>query len=173
MGRLILVTGGTRSGKTACAEGLVGGPAAEKVTYLATAEPRDEEMAERIRRHQARRPPHWQTVESPLQADRELARLARRPGWVLLDCLTLFLANLLEAGEEEESILGRIEAMAHAARFGQADVVVISNEVGWGIVPATPLARRFRDLAGLANQVLARQADEVYLTVAGLAQRLK
>ena len=172
MGRLILVTGGARSGKSACAESLVGGPSAAPVTYLATAEALDEEMAERIRRHRARRPAHWRTVEAPRDADRRLAELTRAQGWIILDCLTIFLANILDEGDDE-AILKRAAAMAETAADGQADTIVVTNEVGSGIVPDAPLGRRFRDLAGLANTELARRAKEVYFTVAGIVQRLK
>lgn len=172
MGRLILVTGGARSGKSALAESLVGGHAAEAVTYLATAEALDGEMAQRIRRHRARRPAHWRTVEAPRDADGQLARLLRQPGWVIFDCLTIFLANLLETGSDE-ALLGRVGTMAEAVLAGPGDAVVVTNEVGWGVVPDNAVARRFRDLAGLANQALARRATEVYLTVAGIPQRLK
>jgi adenosylcobinamide kinase/adenosylcobinamide-phosphate guanylyltransferase len=172
MGRLILVTGGARSGKSACAEGLVAASPAAPVTYVATAEALDAEMAERIRRHRARRPAHWQTVEAPRDADRRLADLVRQAGWVVLDCLTIFLANLLPE-QEDEAILARVEALAAAAVAGRGHAVVVTNEVGSGIVPADPTTRRFRDLAGLANQAVARRASEVYLTVAGLVQRLK
>jgi adenosylcobinamide kinase/adenosylcobinamide-phosphate guanylyltransferase len=180
MGRLILITGGARSGKSAVAEEVIGrngrgrGAAAElpPVTYLATAEAGDAEMAERIRRHRARRPPHWKTIEAPRDADRRLAECADIPGWVLLDCLTIFLANLLDEADDE-AILKRVEALAASARAGRADVVIVTNEVGSGVVPEYPVGRRFRDLAGLANQAVARAATEVYLTVAGLMQRLK
>ena len=171
MGRLVLVTGGARSGKSACAEGIVAGSAGP-VTYLATAEALDEEMAERIRRHQRRRAADWRTVEAPRDADRQLAELVARPGTVLFDCLTLFLSNLIESGGDE-SLLGRVGAMARAAAAGAASVVIVTNEVGLGIVPENPLARRFRDLMGLANQLVAREAHEVYFTVCGLAQRIK
>jgi adenosylcobinamide kinase/adenosylcobinamide-phosphate guanylyltransferase len=172
MGRLILITGGARSGKSACAESLIGTGSATPVTYLATAEALDEEMAERIRRHRARRPPHWRTIEAPRDADRRLARSVRRNGWIILDCLTIFLANVLEE-QTDEAILERVEAMAAAAADGRAGTIVVTNEVGSGIVPENAAARRFRDLAGLANQAVARRAGEVYFTVAGLAQRIK
>jgi len=172
MGRLILITGGARSGKSACAESLVPRGPTAAVTYLATAEALDEEMAERIRRHRARRPPHWRTVEAPRDADRRLAELTGAQGWIIFDCLTIFLANVLDEGDDE-AILERVAAMAQTAAAGQADTVVVTNEVGSGIVPDTPVGRRFRDLAGLANTEVARRAAEVYCTVAGIAQRLK
>ena len=172
MAQLILITGGARSGKSACAESFIGDEPAVPVTYVATAEALDEEMAERIRRHRARRPARWRTVEAPRDADRRLADLAAEPGWIILDCLTLFLANILD-DSDDEAILDRVDAMAETAAGGRADTIVVTNEVGAGIVPANPTARRFRDLAGLANQTVARRATEVYVTVVGIAQRLK
>ena len=172
MGELVLVTGGARSGKSDFAQSLVSADADAPVTYVATAEALDVEMAERIRRHRARRPAHWRTVEAPIDADRRVAQLAAEPGWVILDCLTIFLANILEETDDDE-IFARADAMAEAVLAGRGNVVVVTNEVGSGIVPDNPLARRFRDTAGLANQRLARKATAVYLAVAGLIQQLK
>jgi adenosylcobyric acid synthase len=158
----VLVLGGARSGKSRFAQKLAG-PFA---TLIATAEARDEEMAERIRRHQEERPPTWETLEEPLDLVGALGR-ARHPT-VVVDCLTLWVANLLERGlDPVAEALGLLEAI----RSAQKRVILVSNEVGMGIVPTNPLARRYRDLLGAVNALLAREA-EVYLMVAGRPLRL-
>ena len=159
----ILVLGGARSGKSRFAQRLAG-PFA---TLIATAEARDEEMAERIRRHQEERPPTWETLEEPLDLVGALGR-ARYPT-VVVDCLTLWVANLLERGLDP---VAEAEGLLEAIRSAQKRVILVSNEVGMGIVPANPLARRYRDLLGAVNALLAREA-EVYLMVAGRPLRLE
>jgi adenosylcobinamide kinase/adenosylcobinamide-phosphate guanylyltransferase len=172
MGQLVLVTGGARSGKSAVAEARVaelrpGGP----WLYVATAEPLDGEMAERIARHRLRRGASWRTVETARHPEEALAQHPESAA--LIDCVTLWLTNLLVQGLDDEPILGAVDALAETVRRGPAPVVIVTNEVGSGIVPENPLARRFRDLAGLSNQRLARAADEVWLVAAGLPLRLK
>jgi adenosylcobinamide kinase/adenosylcobinamide-phosphate guanylyltransferase len=167
---LTLLLGGARSGKSALAERLAArwdGP----VTVVVTAQARDAEMAERIRRHLARRPAGWQTVEEPLDLEAALARVPAE-AQVLLDCLTLWVSNLLERGLTDEQVgrLARSAAAAAAAR--EAPTVVVSNEVGSGIVPADPLSRRYRDLLGQVNAVWAAAADQTLLLVAGRALSL-
>ena len=179
-GRLTLVLGGARSGKSRWAEELAERAARERgeggsVVYMATAEVGDEEMAARVRRHQARRPAHWRTVEAPRETARVLAGLPAGAGAVLVDCLTLFISNWLLAYEREHSgdalidaVLARVAELVAAARQVPCDVIIVSNEVGGGVVPAYPLGRLFRDAAGLANQMVARAADRVYWVVAGI-----
>lgn len=160
---LILLLGGARSGKSRHAQRLAGPWA----TLIATAEARDGEMAERIARHRAERPPTWETLEEPLDLVEALKR-ARYPT-VVVDCLTLWVSNLLERDRDP---------LAEARRFLEAvsssgkRVIVISNEVGMGIVPANPLARRYRDLLGEVNALLAKAAQEVYLLIAGRPLKL-
>ncbi|MGC8876352.1 cobyric acid synthase [Thermus sp.] len=161
---LVLLLGGARSGKSRFAQKLAG-PFA---TLIATAEARDEEMAERIRRHQEERPPTWETLEAPLDLVEALGR-ARNPT-VVVDCLTLWVANLMERGldplEEAKRFLVAVEESGKR-------VIAVSNEVGMGIVPANPLARRYRDLLGRVNALLAEGAQEAYLLVAGQTLPLK
>ena len=162
-----LVLGGARSGKSRYAEGLASGLAGRKI-YIATAEPADEEMTVRIAAHRARRGPEWSTLEVPLA----LVEALRETGeaFVLVDCLTLWISNLMLGGREIAPEVGRLIA---ALRAHRGTVAVVSNEVGLGIVPDNPLARRFRDEAGLVNQRLAEACDEVVLLAAGLPLRLK
>ncbi len=177
MGEMILILGGARSGKTALAEHLAGGRG--PVTYLATATrtPGDPEMDARIERHRAKRPPDWITVEVPRDLEAAIPDLGATSGTVIIDCVTLWLTNLmLGIGDgpslDDAAILDRVAAAGRAPR-GDAQVIWVSNEVGSGVVPENRLARRFADLQGLANQELAAQADSVHLSVAGLAVRLK
>lgn len=160
-----LVLGGQRSGKSAFAERLIEahGPG----LYLATAKAGDAEMAERIRRHRERRGEDWTTVEEPLKLARALSH-ADRP--VLVDCLTLWLANLMAAGRDIEAetraLTGALDGLAQP-------VVLVSGEVGLGVIPPDPLARRFADGAGALNQAVARVAERVVFVAAGLATLLK
>lgn len=163
----VLITGGVRSGKTryALARAEAAGPAR---IYLATAQALDAEMAERIRRHQAERGPGWRTVEEPLDIARHLDG-----GPVLVDCLTLWLSNLLHARGEGASLEADFDALAEAVQRASGPLFLVTNEVGLGIVPENALARRFRDEAGRLAQRLALVCDEVVLCVAGLPLHVK
>lgn len=162
-----LVLGGARSGKSRYAEGLGAGLAGKKI-YIATAQPGDEEMAARIAAHRARRGQDWSTLEAPVALVEALEGAGEN--FVLIDCVTLWVSNLLLGGLE---IAPQVERLAKALQAHRATVVVVSNEVGLGIVPDNALARRFRDEAGLANQRLAAACDEVVFLAAGLPLRLK
>ena len=184
MADLTLVIGGVRSGKSRWAERLAS--AHPRVTYLATAQAGDPEMARRIevhRRRRARDAPHWRTVEEAWDVPAALAAAGRPEGTglapcVLLDCLPLWLTNLLvglpaRPALDDAAVAGRVDALLAAARTAAGPVIVVSAEVGCGILPANALARRFGDLIGEANQRLAAEAAEVYACVAGLPLRLK
>jgi|SRR5580658_8417232 adenosyl cobinamide kinase/adenosyl cobinamide phosphate guanylyltransferase len=165
--KLTLVLGGARSGKSRYAESLIA-MLPPSWLYVATAEASDEEMAVRISAHRARRGPDWQTVEAPRHLVAALQKAGATP--VLVDCLTLWLANLMLADIDIEVETAHLErALAAAA----APVVLVANEVGFGIVPDYPLGRKFRDLQGTLNQRLAARADRVVLMVAGLPLALK
>ncbi len=164
-----LVLGGARSGKSDYAEALVESQAGAWV-YLATAEPLDEEMAERVRRHRARRPSGWTTVEQALELTRALEAESGAGRAVLVDCLTLWLSNLMAAGRD---VAAESEALTQALGGLAGPVVLVSNEVGLGIVPDNALARAFRDHAGRLNQRVAGVAQRVVLMAAGLPLMLK
>jgi len=164
---LTLLLGGARSGKSALAARLAGrwdGP----VTVVATGEARDPEMAERIRRHRAERPGHWRTVEAPRELEAALAE-APADAFLLLDCLTLWVSNLMEQGLADLQVERRARSAAAVAAARAAPTVAVSNEVGAGIVPADPLSRRYRDLLGQVNAVWAAAAGQALLLVAGRA----
>lgn len=171
---LILVTGGSRSGKSGFALETAGRFEAPRV-FLATAEPHDEEMRLRIEAHRRARPAGWSLVEEPLMVAQALRAAVRRAGSVVVDCVTIWISNLLLAdpGFGETEAAARAQALADAAVETPAGVIVVTNEVGSGIVPDNELARRFRDCAGRANQVLARSADEVHFMVSGIAMTIR
>ena len=210
-GRLILVTGGARSGKSTYAERLaarLAEPRGGRVTYIATSEMYDEEMEQRVSAHQASRPETWTTVECPIEAPAAVraaaagagpAPSAGAPPVVLLDCVTLWVTNLLFSGgafggseppedgynydkdllppAEERAAAERVTAavtdlLAAVAETG-VTLVAVTNEVGLGVVPEYPLARLYRDQLGWANQRLARDADGLYLLVSGYALDVK
>lgn len=165
--RLTLVLGGARSGKSRYAESLVTTLPAPWI-YVATAEARDAEMAERIAAHQARRGAGWRTLETPRDVVGALTAHGTTP--LLVDCLTLWLANALLASADVDAEIERLEAALEQA---SAPLVLVANEVGFGIVPDNALGRRFRDLQGLLNQRIAARADRVVLVVAGLPLTIK
>jgi len=164
--RVTFILGGARSGKSRRAETLVTA-LPPPWTYIATAEAFDAEMATRIAEHRGRRADGWQTLDAPRDLPAALAQ-ARAP--VLVDCLTLWLSNLMLA---EADLVAAQAALEAALRAHPGPVVLVSNEVGGGIVPATSLGRRFRDAQGVLNQRMAALADHVELVVAGLPLRLK
>jgi adenosylcobinamide kinase/adenosylcobinamide-phosphate guanylyltransferase len=161
---LTVLIGGARSGKSALALRLA--VDAEQVVFVATAEARDEEMAERIERHRRERPAGWRVVEEPV-ALREAIEAAPPAGCVVVDCLSLWVSNLLEAGLADEAVKTEAERTARAAADRPGATVVVSNEVGLGVVPATPLGRRYRDVLGRVNATFAAAADEALFVVAG------
>jgi adenosyl cobinamide kinase/adenosyl cobinamide phosphate guanylyltransferase len=164
----VLILGGARSGKSALADRM--GRAAEMpVTFIATAAAGDAEMVLRIERHRLSRPSDWTTVEAPL--DLQAAVRSAPPGhFVIIDCLTLWVSNLMEAGRGAEEIHRAAEALAEELRTRHG--VVVSNEVGLGIVPANALARSFRDVLGAVNATFAACAERSFLMVAGRALEL-
>lgn len=201
MSKLILVTGGARSGKSTFAEALARS-SGRKVTYIATAQIWDEEMAYRVQKHRQSRPAEWDLIEEPLNIREVLFSLKENVGVVLLDCVTLWLSNLIlkyhsiepdpyakstnpiehysteqtqpfYEQQIEQKILALVREAAAVALEINPTVILVTNEVGSGIVPDNPLARAYRDLAGRSNQILAQAAAEVYLVVAGYPLEVK
>jgi adenosylcobinamide kinase / adenosylcobinamide-phosphate guanylyltransferase len=167
--RLTLVLGGARSGKSRHAEALIAAMPAPWL-YVATAEARDEEMRARIAEHRQRRGPDWETVEAPFDLAETVARAGRAHGAVLIDCLTLWLTNIMLA---ERDIAAERAKLRQALARADKPIVAVSNEVGLGIVPDNALARRFRDEQGRLNAEIAAIADRVTLMAAGLPLTLK
>ncbi len=164
---VLLVTGGTRSGKSRFAVDRARrcGP---RVAYLATCRPADAEMRRRVARHRRERPSSWTTLEHPDDLVVALRGLPRRCDAVVIDCLTLYLAQRLVRGDTDAATSQHLRQLCRALRAVAPPVIIVTNEVGSGIVPVAALGRRFRDVAGRANQEVARAADEVVLMVAGL-----
>jgi adenosylcobinamide kinase/adenosylcobinamide-phosphate guanylyltransferase len=172
MAKIIFITGGARSGKSRLAEEIAQRQG-EPLLYVATGQAGDGEMAERIARHRERRGPAWQTIEEPQALAEVLTGHDGYFGAVLVDCVTLWLTNLLLATDDSAAVLAQVRRLT--ALFGtlQTPVILVSNEVGMGIVPENRLARTFRDLAGEANELIAAAADEVYVMFSGLPLKLK
>lgn len=170
--KLYFITGGARSGKSSFAEKLAE-HAAGKRAYIATAQALDPEMVERIERHRRRRGAAWDTFEEPLAVEELLRKLSERYDVVLLDCVTLWLSNIMARSVEDDDVLKRADELAASLCAFRGVVIVVSNEVGLGIVPDNPIARRFRDLAGILNQTLAQKAHEAYLMAAGIPVKIK
>jgi adenosylcobinamide kinase / adenosylcobinamide-phosphate guanylyltransferase len=163
---LTVLIGGARSGKSALA--LERAAAAEDVVFLATGEAGDEEMAARIERHRRERPSHWQTLEEPL-ALREALASADPGACLVVDCLTLWVANVVEAGRSDEEIEAEATETAQAGAARPGATFVVTNEVGLGLVPDTQVGRRYRDVLGRVNALFVSAADEALLVVAGRA----
>jgi len=168
-----LVLGGARSGKSGFALN-VANALDRKRWFVATARAGDGEMADRIRRHQAQRGPAWTTVEEPLRVAERIASIDGPDAVILVDCLTLWLSNLfMEHGEDQAAVEQAVAGLCAGLSRVRGAVILVSNELGQGIVPADALSRRFRDSAGWLNQRVAAQADQVVMAVAGIPMVLK
>jgi adenosylcobinamide kinase/adenosylcobinamide-phosphate guanylyltransferase len=170
--KIYFITGGARSGKSAYAEKLAHSLAGKRA-YIATAQALDPEMAARIAKHQKDRGNSWDTYEEPLAVSELLHKLSGRYQVLLLDCLTLWLSNVMAHTDGDKAVFSRSEDLVNALKAFDGACIVVSNEVGLGIVPDNPLARKFRDLAGTLNQKVAQAADEVYFTAAGIPVKIK
>jgi adenosyl cobinamide kinase/adenosyl cobinamide phosphate guanylyltransferase len=162
---LVLLLGGARSGKSRLGVRLAAAGGGQ-VVVIATAEARDDEMAERIRRHRAERPPEWATVEEPLDLEGALGSVPEGV-CALVDCLTLWVSNLLERGVSDPEIEERARKAAALAASRTAATVVVTNEVGSGVIPVSDLSRRYANLLGRVNAIWAEAADRAVLVVAG------
>jgi adenosylcobinamide kinase / adenosylcobinamide-phosphate guanylyltransferase len=169
--QIILVTGGARSGKSKYAEQRAQQLGGRRL-YLATAESNDEEMAQRIAEHKKRRGNNWVTIEEPMELSSALLAQRGRTDCALVDCLTIWLSNLL-LHRDADFVEDRVDQFLGTLPQLDFHVVLVTNEVGWGIVPDNLLARQFRDLAGWANQQIATVATEVILMVAGIPMVVK
>lgn len=172
MGKIIFILGGARSGKSAYALNLAK-EKSRKVLYVATAQAKDSEMRKRIARHMSARPRHWKTIEEPLDLIKALQNRENKYEIIIIDCLTLYLSNLMHEGFKSIAIVNIITDTARYLTTLKETVFLISNEVGLGIVPENKLAREFRDIAGTTNQIMAKQADEVVFIQAGIPLKLK
>ena len=171
--RLIFVTGGTRSGKSNFAQELAHSLKGRTV-FIATAEALDEEMGKRIAIHQRERPSGWDTVEEPRLLGQAVQKCAGTYDILLIDCLTLWISNLLTNHSLDEDEINReVQSLIESCKTESSTVIIVSNEVGMGIVPVDKLTRLYRDIVGRANQEIASEADEVYLVVSGISMKIK
>ena len=171
MGKITFILGGARSGKSTHA--VILAKKHRKVAFIATCQPLDKEMHERIQLHKEARPKNWKTFEEPKDIEGLLRKIGNEFECVIIDCLTLLVSNLILDGYKKEEILKKIEAMLIILRKKKAMVIMVSNEVGLGLVPANRLGRDFRDIAGKVNQAAAKEADEVFFTVSGIPMKIK
>jgi len=184
MNKLVVVTGGARSGKSSFGEAQFNSQ--ETILYIATAQAFDEEMKERIRRHRNQRPSHWLTLEAYRGFPEGLKDISQEVSGLLLDCITLMVTNILlesnlgwdtasidELNAIEAKVMEEIKALICYIRQLPIKSVLVTNELGWGLVPDYPLGRIFRDIAGRVNQYIAAEADEVYLVACGIPVKLK
>ena len=170
--QMILITGGCRSGKSRYALDYANRHFLRKL-YLATGEVLDEEMARRVEIHRKARGPEWQTIEEPVAVGDKITKYGDEVEVIVLDCLTLWLSNLLLRWDHDSKIMAEVERLTRTIKQSQTTLIIVTNEVGMGIVPADPLGRRFRDLSGMANQRMAEVADTVIFMVSGIPMFLK
>ena len=191
MGKLMLILGGARSGKSTFAEKRAKELGGDSVLYVATSETKDEEMQQRVEKHRSERPSGWGTVEAPRDVAQAIRRERSAEKVILLDCMTFLVANhLMDAAAPEDDpfddpsadpfdakieadVLAEVEALVAYIQEAEVEMLVVSNEVGLGVVPPYELGRAYRDILGRANQILARYADEVQLLVAGIPMKVK
>jgi len=180
MPELTLIIGGTRSGKSAYAMELA--KKHKHVCYIATADSGqssrigDKEMLERIQKHRETRPAEWKTVEVPLELDKAVSNLKGTFDVVLIDCITIYVTNMLLGCHKEEGdeyIIDAINKLCSVCKNAPFHVIIVTSEVGCGVVPDNALSRKFRDIAGCANQIIAREADNVYLVTVGIESKIK
>src|SRR6185503_2039544 len=191
MGRITLILGGARSGKSTFAENRARELGGESVLYVATSEAKDEEMQQRVTNHRTARPPAWGTLEAPRNVAEALRQQNSAARVVLLDCMTFLVANhLMDAAAPRENpfddpsadpfdprieakVVAAVEALVAYIQEFNIEMLVVSNEVGLGVVPPYELGRAYRDILGRANQILARHAEEVHLLIAGIPMKVK
>ena len=173
MQKKIFVLGGCRSGKSSYALETAQKFSGNNKVFIATCVPRDDEMKLRVTRHQQERSRHWHTVEAPFHLAEAVVEAGGKAGVLLVDCLTLWINNLLMDNYDSEQILDQVQSLTHSVSSVTCPVILVSNEVGTGIVPENKLARLYRDLVGSTNQAVAACADQVVWTVAGIPVVIK
>ncbi|MBC8391594.1 MAG: bifunctional adenosylcobinamide kinase/adenosylcobinamide-phosphate guanylyltransferase [Deltaproteobacteria bacterium] len=169
----VFVIGGCRSGKSSYALKLAEEMYGNKRAFIATCVPHDEEMETRIERHKQERSPSWETLETPVQIAEIIDAYSPKYDVILVDCLTLWISNLLFDDNELEEVSGYIQRLTQSIKTAQCPVILVSNEVGTGIVPDNKIARFFRDVVGLANQHVAKTCDKVIWMAAGIPVTIK
>ena len=173
MNKSVFILGGCRSGKSSYALETAEKFSADRNVFIATCIPRDDEMKLRVTRHQQERSRHWHTVEAPIHLPEAIVEAGGEAGILLVDCLTLWISNLLMENYDSDQILGQVQSVTRAVASAACPVILVSNEVGTGIVPDNKLARLYRDLVGSTNQAVAECSDQVVWIVAGIPVTIK
>ena len=173
MNKTVFVLGGCRSGKSGYALDLAKEVSGKNNVFIATCIPHDEEMKSRVIKHQQERSLDWQTVEAPVHLPEAIDSLNGKAGLVLVDCLTLWVSNLLLENQDSQFVLDNVQRLTRSVKAAHCPVILVSNEVGAGIVPENKLARLYRDLVGSANQAVAACVDQVVWVVAGIPVTIK
>lgn len=171
MKQIILITGSVRSGKSDFALKLAKS-SKKKVVFLATCIPQDQEMRQRVKKHQQRRPKNWETIEKDINLSSIIDKRGKNEV-IIIDCLTLWISNLLLTELEDKQLFKKINEFTNTLKKTSCSVILVSNEVGWGIVPENQLARRFRDIIGTMHQKVSRISSEVYLMIGGIPLKIK
>lgn len=171
MGKITFILGGARSGKSRYALKLA--KEYSKIAFIATCEPLDSEMKKRIELHRKNRPLNWQTFEQPQCVSRLLKQIGNKYEMIVIDCLTLLVSNMLLKGNPEAAIENEVKKILSTLNKNRAKAILVSNEVGLGIIPDNKLGRDFRDIAGRINQGVAEESDEVFFIVSGIPWRIK
>ncbi|MFA6357214.1 MAG: bifunctional adenosylcobinamide kinase/adenosylcobinamide-phosphate guanylyltransferase [Candidatus Omnitrophota bacterium] len=171
MNKITLILGGARSGKSTYALKLA--KQYKKVAFVATCQGKDKEMQERIRLHKEARPKNWETFEEPKDLAKLLAKINRNFDCIIIDCLTLLVSNLILSKNKERQVLKKIEELLLVLGKTKANIILVSNEVGLGLVPMNKLGRDFRDVAGKVNQLAAEKSNQVFFMVSGLVLKVK
>ncbi len=172
MGKITFILGGARSGKSTYALNLAQ-ERGKKVAFIATGEPRDAEMKKRIALHKKERPSGWKTFEEQKNISSVLKKIGQEFDLVIIDCLTLLISNLILTGLKSDLIQNKINDLLNEVTKIKSNCIIVSNEVGLGIVPENKLARDFRDIAGRANQLVAKKSNQVFFIVSGIPWRIK
>lgn len=173
MNKTVFVLGGCRSGKSSYALERAQKASVDNTVFIATCVPHDDEMKSRVARHRKERGSNWQTVEAPVDLPQAIDRLNGKAGIILVDCLTLWISNLLMENPDSESVLHQVQSLTRSVKASDCPVILVSNEVGAGIVPENKLARLYRDLVGSTNQAVADCADQVVWVIAGIPVTIK
>lgn len=168
-----LILGACRSGKSSFSLEFAEKISKKNRLYIATCVPYDNEMKKRVDKHRAERDDSWRTVETPLKLSERITEESKRSDVILVDCLTLWITNLLLDDNDEDEIFLEVKKLEYALEHSKCPVVLVSNEVGAGIVPENKLARQFRDIAGFVNQKIAKSVNNVFFTIAGIPVKIK
>lgn len=171
MRKIIFITGSVRSGKSDFAVKLAK-KFKQRVVFIATCPPLDEEMRYRVKKHRRKRPQDWRTIEEDIHLPAVIDKL-RKEEVAIVDCITLWISNLLLSNIGERAVLKKVKELVESLKKAKASVILVSNEAGWGIVPDNKLSRIFRDIAGITHQKISKVSDDVYLMVGGIPLKLK